>query len=149
MEFRAALEDESGEKRLALLTVKRPEFRHEAEVRVIYRELEKAATDSGSARTIPCLPASVIEEVVVDPRSDSSTLMLLSPLLRIDCLTWTSVSPNYIEFQRGMYPYTHARLRYDFIETRAIAQPSTLSSVPTRSSPSGYQSLTEDAGSAL
>jgi Protein of unknown function (DUF2971) len=74
MEFLAAVQDskDAEEQRLVFLTVKRPEFEHESEVRVICRDLPAAKTREIALR-IPCTPESLIEEVVIDPRTDSRT----------------------------------------------------------------------------
>jgi Protein of unknown function (DUF2971) len=74
------LEESEEDPRLEFLTVKRPEFKHEAEVRVIYR-LAKAATTSDRFLLLPS-STSVIEEIVIDPRTDADNVIAFTETVR-------------------------------------------------------------------
>ena len=72
MEMLKAVKDISGETALQHLTVKRPEFSHENEVRIIYRDVLGKVPNSEDHLIVPTESVNFIEDITVDPRMDSS-----------------------------------------------------------------------------
>ncbi len=70
MEMLKSLNDYTGETALMHLTVKRPEFAHEKEVRVIYRDILNKVPETEDHIIIPAVATDFVEDVVVDPRMD-------------------------------------------------------------------------------
>ena len=68
MEMLKAVKDISGVTALQHLTVKRPEFSHENEVRIIYRDSLGKVPDSENHIIIPTKSVDFIEDITVDPR---------------------------------------------------------------------------------
>jgi hypothetical protein len=63
--------DSTGQGSAATLLTKRPEFAHESEVRILYRESGKRARYG--IRAFPCDPNKVFAEILLDPRLDSTS----------------------------------------------------------------------------
>ncbi|HEY5706788.1 MAG TPA: DUF2971 domain-containing protein [Terrimicrobiaceae bacterium] len=77
MQCLEAIQDKTAEVPLELLTVKRPEFEHEQEVRLIFHDKTHISNAGDSFIWIPSDPREVITSVTLDPRLDEAVISKL------------------------------------------------------------------------